>query len=264
MSVQNAASAPQAHTTENAATGPLSTDDLTDVQNRARALQDELTAFYGESQRRSHQTFVLCCFAVGLLAMAAGLYAWVDRGSTVRNLPWHWLPMLGGIGVLGLAVYSMIMGGAGVRAPRIVIVLILVLFMVGLRANGPAPLLFMSALVIFIHLVSPPREALLASLVALAAALLIASSVDPQLRSIFLPRALAASAFALLVMQLLVRRNLAFKDMTRRVSEGLGDMVQSLALDVSRTREARDIAERALAAQREADARLEAIKGAMA
>ena len=36
--MQNAASAPQAHTTENAATGPLSTDDLTDVQNRARAL----------------------------------------------------------------------------------------------------------------------------------------------------------------------------------------------------------------------------------
>jgi type VI secretion system protein ImpL len=33
----------------------------------------------------------------------------------------------------------------------------------------------------------------------------------------------------------------------------MGDMVQALALDVSRTREARDLAERALAAQREAD-----------
>jgi hypothetical protein len=75
MTVQNASSAPQAHTTENAATGPLSTDDLTDVQNRARALQDELSAFYGESQRRAHQTFLLCCAAFGLLALAAGVYA---------------------------------------------------------------------------------------------------------------------------------------------------------------------------------------------
>lgn len=258
MTVQNASSAPQAHTTENAATGPLSTDDLTDVQNRARALQDELSAFYGDSQRRAHQTFLLCCAAFGLLALAAGVYAWLGRGAAQTLVSWHVLPMVGGVGALGLAVYSMIQGGAGLRAPRVVLVLLLALFMISVRVNGPAPLLFMAALVIFIHLVAPPKEALLASVLALISVPLISPSVDPQLRSIFLPRALAGSAFALLVMQLLVRRNLAFQHMTRRVSEGLGDMVQSLAQDVSRTREARDIAERALAAQHEADARLEA------
>lgn len=256
--MQNAASAPQAHATENVATGPLSTDDLTDVQNRARALQDELSAFYGDSQRRAHQTFLLCCAAFGLLALAAGIYAWLGRGAALSQFSWHALPMAAGVGVLGLAVYTMIQGGAGLRAPRIVLVLLLALFMFSVKVNGPAPLLFMAALVIFIHLVAPPKEALLASLAVIISVPLIAPSVDPQLQTIFLPRALAVSAFALLVMQLLVRRNLAFQHMTRRVSEGLGDMVRGLALDVSRTREARDIAERALAAQREADARLEA------
>lgn len=247
--------APQALCNEPGAQSPLGGDDLAHVQARARRLLDELNAFDGESQRGSHRTFVLCSTAIGLLAVAAGLLAWLGPGP--NRLQWHWLPMFGGVGVLGLAVFSMVRGGAGLHAPKVAAVLILALFIAALRLNGTAPLLFMAAVVIFIHLVVPPKEALLACLVALTAALLVAPAADPQMHSIFLPRAVAASGFALLVMQLLVRRNLAFRRITRRVSAGLGDMVQALASDVSAAREARDLAERALAAQREADTRLD-------
>ena len=255
--MQNATSGAPAASSENPATATLGTDDLTNVQNRARAMQGELSAFYNESQRRSHQTFLLCCTAFGLLALAAGVYAWLGQDSAPNQFAWHAL-VVGGVGALAFAVYSMIQGGAGLRAPRVVLIALLALFMVSVRLNGAAPLLFLAALLIFMHLIAPPREALVGSLVALAGAFLLVPGVDSEARTIFLPRALAGGAFALLVMQLMVRRNLAFQRMTRRVSEGMGDMVQALALDVSRTREARDLAERALAAQREADARLEA------
>ncbi len=255
--MQNATSGAPAASSENPATATLGTDDLTNVQNRARAMQGELSAFYNESQRRSHQTFLLCCTAFGLLALAAGVYAWLGQDSARNQFAWHAL-VVGGVGGLAFAVYSMIQGGAGLRAPRVVLIALLALFMVSVRLNGAAPLLFLAALLIFMHLIAPPREALVGSLVALAAVFLLVPGVDSEARTIFLPRALAGGAFALLVMQLMVRRNLAFQRMTRRVSEGMGDMVQALALDVSRTREARDLAERALAAQREADARLEA------
>lgn len=249
--------APQALLNESGAHRPPGADDLARVQARAHQLLDELNAFDGESRRGSHLTFLLCSWAVGLLALAAGLYAWLDQASGPHRLQWHWLPMMGGVCVLGLAVFSMVQGRAGLRAPRVVAGLILFLFIAALRLNGAAPLVFMTAVVIFLHMVVPTREALLASLVVLTAAVLVPLAPDPHMQSIFLPRALAASAFALLVMQLLVRRNLSFKRMTRRVSRGLGDVVQALTSDLSAARAARDVAERALAAQRAADARLE-------
>lgn len=255
--MQNATSGAPAASSENPATATLGTDDLTNVQNRARAMQGELSAFYNESQRRSHQTFLLCCTAFGLLALAAGVYAWLGQDSAPNQFAWHAL-VVGGVGALAFAVYSMIQGGTGLRAPRVVLIALLALFIASVRLNGAAPLLFMAALLIFMHVIAPPREALVGSLVALAGAFLVVPEVDSEARTIFLPRALAGGAFALLVMQLMVRRNLAFQRMTRRVSEGMGDMVQALALDVSLTREARDAAERALAAKHEADARLEA------
>lgn len=250
--------APQALWNEPGADSPARGDELAHVQARASRLLDELNAFDGDSQRGSQRAFLLCCVAIGLLAVAAGLYAWLDLGSNSKRIQWHWLPMFGGAGVLGLAVFSMVRGGTGLQARRFVGVLILALFIAAMRLNGAAPLLFMAALVIFIHLLLPAKEALLTCLVAFVAAPWVVPGADPQVQSIFLPRALAASAFALLVMQLLVRRNLAFRHMTHRVSVELADMVQALASDVSVAREARDLAERALAAQREADARLDA------
>ena len=231
---------------------------LEDVQPRAQQLLRELEAFNGDSRRRSNATFVLCCTAIGLLAVAAGLYAWLEKGTGPNGLQWSWLPLAGGITVLGLAVLSMIQNGSGMRAPRVVAALTLVLFVAALWVNGAAPLLFMAALVIFLHLVVHPKEALVACSVVLAAALLIVPGSPHEFPAIVLPRAIASGGFALLVMQLLIRRNLAFQQMTKRVSVGMSEVVQALSSDLSAARQARDLAEQALAAKREADDRLDA------
>lgn len=231
---------------------------LADIQPRAQRLLQELQAFNGESRSRSNATFVLCCMAMGLLAVAAGTYAWLERDAGPHSLRWYWLPLAGGVTVLSLAVFSMVQKGSGLRAPRAVVALTLVLFVASLQINGAAPLLFMAALVIFLHLVVHPREALVACSLALGAALLIVPGSDHDFPAMVLPRAIASGCFALLVMQLLIRRNLSFQRMTHEVSTGLAEVVQALSSDLFAARQARDQAEQALAAKREADERLDA------
>ena len=117
----------------------------------------------------------------------------------------------------------------------------------------------MAGVVVFMHLLLRPNEALIACLLAIGTPFVLMYGSQPSdLHLIVVPRSLTAAAFALGVMQLLVRRNLAYQDVTRRAAAGLEEVIQVLASDLSATRQARDLAERALTAQREADARLEA------
>jgi signal transduction histidine kinase/PAS domain-containing protein/ActR/RegA family two-component response regulator len=216
----------------------------------------QLEAFDGRSHRDSHFTFVLSVFAIGLLALAAGLYAWMDAGHGL--VQWYWLPLAGGVCLLGLAAYAMANDGASPRVRITVALMILGLFVAALRVNGAAPLLFMCGVVIFMHLLLRPKEALFACLLAMSAPLALMGGSQPSdLHLIVVPRTLASGALALVVMQLLIRRNLAFQGVTRRAASGLEEVIQMLASDLSATQQARDLAERALAAQREADARLD-------
>lgn len=217
----------------------------------------QLEAFDDRSQRDSHWTFVVCILALGLMASAAGLYAWLGAGQSL--LEWYHLPLAVGICLLGLGAYAMANRGVSQRVRIAVALLGLGLFVAAVIVNGAAPLLFMCGVVIFMHLLLRPREALVACLTVIGAPLALMYGSQPsELHLIVVPRTLASSALALVVMQLLVRRNLAYQDVTHRAAAGLEDLVQALASDLSATQQARDLAERALAAQRESDARLDA------
>ena len=259
--MQDVPNPPQVASSSHGAAPSLDSGDLTQNQElaqvRARLLVQQLEAFDGRSHRDSHFTFLLCVFAIGLLALAAGLYAWMDAGQSL--VQWYWLPLAGGVCLLGLAAYAMVNDGASQRVRMTVALMCLGLFVAALRVNGAAPMLFMCGVVVFMHLLLRPKEALLACLLAIGAPLALMYGSQPSdLHLIVVPRTLASGALSLMVMQLLVRRNLAYQDVTRRAAAGLEEVIQVLASDLSATRQARDLAERALAAQREADARLEA------
>ena len=227
------------------------------AEARARLLVQQLEAFDNRYEQDSYRTFVLSFLSMGLIGLAAGLYAWLGVGPTLVN--WYWLPLVGGLSLLGLATRVMLSGGASQRVRIGVAVLIMGLFVTALKVNGAAPLLFLAGVVVFMHLLLRPNEALIACLLAIGAPFVIMYGSQPSdLHLIVVPRSLTAAAFALGVMQLLVRRNLAYQDVTRRAAASLEEVIQVLASDLSATRQARDLAERALTAQREADARLEA------
>ena len=123
--------------------------------------------------------------------------------------------------MLGLATRVMLRGGASQRVRIGVAVLIMGLFVTALKVNGAAPLLFLAGVVVFMHLLLRPNEALIACLLAIGAPFVIMYGSQPSdLHLIVVPRSLTAAAFALGVMQLLVRRNLAYQDVTRRAAAG--------------------------------------------
>ena len=259
--MQNVPIPPQAPLSSHGAAPSLDARDLTHTQEhtqaRARLLVQQLEAFDNRYEQDSYRTFVLSFLSMGLIGLAAGLYAWFGVGPTLVN--WYWLPLTGGLCLLGLAAHVMLSGGASQRVRIGVAVLIMGLFVTALKVNGDAPLLFLAGVVVFMHLLLRPNEALIACLLAIGAPFVLMYGSQPSdLHLIVVPRSLTAAAFALGVMQLLVRRNLAYQDVTRRAAAGLEEVIQVLASDLSATRQARDLAERALAAQREADARLEA------
>ena len=89
---------PQVPLSSHAAAPSLDAGDLIQAQEqaqaRARLLVRQLEAFDDRSQRDSHWTFVVCILALGLMASAAGLYAWLGAGQSL--LEWHHLPLAGG------------------------------------------------------------------------------------------------------------------------------------------------------------------------
>ena len=228
---------------------------------QARTLLASMNSFLASADRLSARIRVAVTIPVGLMCILGwGLLS--AFGSVFMGQARHPVLMLaGGIVLLLIGLHGATRHGTRQIPATLLATIVTLIYGTAVLMNGLLATIFLGAIVIAVHVVTPPRSALLLSLAALIATpplLWWATAGQLNLPHVF--RVMMTGVMAITFLQLLCRANVRFKAEALRVARGLEALMTPLNASLEQALRDRERAEQALASAQAADARLMELK----
>ena len=234
--------------------------DTAQAVEHARDLLDGMNRFLAEARAQSARTRASVTIPAGLLCIL-GWAALKLFGSLFQGQATHpEVMLLVGVVLVLVGVHGWRYPDPDARSPEILAAVLVVLYGTAVVWNGQLPTIFLGALIVALHSVTKPRQALVLSLTALlmTPVLLRFATVEP-LSYPHLFRVMMTGAMSVTFLQLLCRANARFKAEALRVARGLEAVMVPLSASLEQAMFERRRAEQALAATQAADERVVAL-----